>query len=205
MAQWALSTDVDLKPFIYVYELPPEYNEAFKALPAGWHSDQYDCALPPSLNTAACLRTADPLPGAPRAPPACLQSGGGPPPCTRAPGADGARRRRAVDITLHEYLLNSTRRQRDPDKASIFFMPVYLARLFNWFWTRQHCKSEADSPLSCMKEPDVRPARAPAPHRPHTRSRPACSPGSPTALPPAASCRHLLRARRTAPAGRSGA
>ena len=45
VSQWALA-DVDLKPFIYVYELPPEYNEAFKALPAGWHSDQYDCALP---------------------------------------------------------------------------------------------------------------------------------------------------------------
>lgn len=45
VAQWALA-DVDLKPFIYVYDLPTEYNEAFKALPAGWHSDQYDCALP---------------------------------------------------------------------------------------------------------------------------------------------------------------
>ena len=45
VAQWALA-DVDLKPFIYVYDLPNEYNEAFKALPAGWHSDQYDCALP---------------------------------------------------------------------------------------------------------------------------------------------------------------
>ena len=45
VAQWALA-NVDLKPFIYVYDLPPEYNEAFKALPAGWHSDQYDCALP---------------------------------------------------------------------------------------------------------------------------------------------------------------
>ena len=47
VAQWALA-DVDLKPFIYVYDLPPEYNEAFKGLPAGWHSDQYDCALPAS-------------------------------------------------------------------------------------------------------------------------------------------------------------
>ena len=45
VAQWALA-DVDLKPFVYVYELPPAYNVAFKALPAGWHSEQYDCALP---------------------------------------------------------------------------------------------------------------------------------------------------------------
>lgn len=45
VAQWALA-DVDLKPFIYVYELPPEYNVAFNGLPAGWHSEQYDCELP---------------------------------------------------------------------------------------------------------------------------------------------------------------
>ena len=48
VAQWALA-DVDLKPFIYVYELPPEYNVAFNGLPAGWHSEQYDCALPDEL------------------------------------------------------------------------------------------------------------------------------------------------------------
>jgi len=103
---------------------------------------------------AACLHT-------PAWHTACLNTGCGVLSGTYAAGADGAGRRRAVDITLHEYLLNSTRRQRDPEKASIFFMPVYLARLFNWFWTRQHCKSEADSPLTCMKEPDVRPPRAP--------------------------------------------
>ena len=50
VAQWALA-DVDLKPFIYVYELPPEYNVAFKLLPAGWHSEQYDCALPRMLSS----------------------------------------------------------------------------------------------------------------------------------------------------------
>ena len=53
VAQWALA-DVDLKPFIFVYDLPPEYNEAFKALPAGWHSDQYDCALPASAQSRPC-------------------------------------------------------------------------------------------------------------------------------------------------------
>ena len=63
----------------------------------------------------------------------------------------------AVDITLHEYLLNSPQRERDPEKASIFFVPVYLARLFNWFWTRQHCTPESTDPLTCMREPDVRP------------------------------------------------
>lgn len=35
-------------------------------------------------------------------------------------------------------------------------MPVYLARLFNWFWTRQHCTPESTDPLTCMHEPDVR-------------------------------------------------
>ena len=45
----------------------------------------------------------------------------------------------------------------DPDQASMFFVPVYLAKLFNWFWTRQHCTSEDQDPLSCMKEPNVRP------------------------------------------------
>ena len=63
----------------------------------------------------------------------------------------------AVDVKLHEYLLKSSLRQMDPDKASIFFVPVYLAKLFNWFWTRQHCTSEDQDPLSCMKEPNVRP------------------------------------------------
>ena len=52
VAQWAMSATVDLKPFIYIYDLPPEYNQAFKQLPAGWHSEQYDCALP--CNDPAC-------------------------------------------------------------------------------------------------------------------------------------------------------
>ena len=55
VAQWALA-DIDLKPFIYVYELPPEYNVAFNALPAGWHSEQYDCALPHDAE-APCRHT----------------------------------------------------------------------------------------------------------------------------------------------------
>ena len=38
----------------------------------------------------------------------------------------------------------------------MFFVPVYLARLFNWFWTRQHCTPESTDPLTCMSEPDVR-------------------------------------------------
>ena len=66
----------------------------------------------------------------------------------------------AVDMTLHEYLLNSTQRQQDPDKASIFFVPVYLARLFNWFWTRQHCTPESADPLTCMPDANVRPLRS---------------------------------------------
>ena len=65
----------------------------------------------------------------------------------------------AVDMTLHEYLLNSTQRQRDPDKASVFFVPVYLARLFNWFWTRQHCTPASADPLTCMPDANVRPLR----------------------------------------------
>ena len=65
----------------------------------------------------------------------------------------------AVDVKLHEYLLKSPQRQMDPDSASIFFVPVYLAKLFNWFWTRQHCTSEDQDPLSCMKEPNVRPTQ----------------------------------------------
>ena len=69
-------------------------------------------------------------------------------------------RRAAVDVKLHEYLLKSPQRQMDPDKASIFFVPVYLAKLFNWFWTRQHCTTRDQDPLSCMKEPNVRTRRA---------------------------------------------
>ena len=67
-------------------------------------------------------------------------------------------RRVAVDVKLHEYLLKSPQRQMDPDKASMFFVPVYLAKLFNWFWTRQHCTSKDQDPLSCMKEANVRPS-----------------------------------------------
>ena len=48
VAQWALA-DVDLKPFIYVYELPPEHNIAFKALPAGWHSEHLGPVMPCAL------------------------------------------------------------------------------------------------------------------------------------------------------------
>jgi len=128
---------------------PPRLNAvACPQRPAARRATRAACLHTACLHTA-CLHTA------------CLNTGCGVLSGTHAAVADGARRRRAVDITLHEYLLNSTRRQRDPEKASIFFMPVYLARLFNWFWTRQHCKSEADSPLTCMKEPDVRPPRAP--------------------------------------------
>ena len=50
----------------------------------------------------------------------------------------------------------SPSRVRDPELASVFFMPVYLAKLFNWFWTRQHCTSADDDPLTCMKDENVR-------------------------------------------------
>ena len=46
---------VDLKPFIYIYDLPPEYNQAFKQLPAMWHSEQYDCA--PPCQAPVCMET----------------------------------------------------------------------------------------------------------------------------------------------------
>ena len=71
--------------------------------------------------------------------------------------------RAAVDVKLHEYLLKSPRRQMDPDSASIFFVPVYLAKLFNWFWTRKHCETADQDQLSCMKEPNVRLRRAHVP------------------------------------------
>ena len=40
---------------------------------------------------------------------------------------------------------------------------MYLARLFNWFWTRQHCSAESTDPLTCMREPDVRLCTVPLP------------------------------------------
>ena len=46
VAGWAAEPVVNLDPFIYVYDLPPEYNKAFLKLPAAWHSEQYDCAPP---------------------------------------------------------------------------------------------------------------------------------------------------------------
>ena len=73
VAQWALA-DVKLKPFIYVYELPAEYNEAFKALPAGWHSDQYDCALPAPAQGRCPLQGQRVAAAAARTQPGCVSA-----------------------------------------------------------------------------------------------------------------------------------
>jgi hypothetical protein len=38
----------------------------------------------------------------------------------------------AMELALHEWLLDSKLRTRDPAKASLFFVPVYLSSLFLW-------------------------------------------------------------------------
>ena len=59
----------------------------------------------------------------------------------------------ADDVKLHEHFLRSSLRTRDPDAATLFFVPVYLGRLFNWFWQRPHCDEEdAPEPPMCRSE-----------------------------------------------------
>ena len=44
---------------------------------------------------------------------------------------------------LHKHLLGSPVSTRDPARASIFFIPVYLGRLFNHHWQRYSDPSDA--------------------------------------------------------------
>ncbi|CAL8466706.1 g6242 [Coccomyxa elongata] len=69
------------KEFIYIYDLPSEFNEDLKELPVQWHPEQYD-----------------------------------------------------YDQVLHRHFSNSVLRTDDPEKAQLFFIPVYLGRHYNWFW-----------------------------------------------------------------------
>lgn len=56
-------------------------------------------------------------------------------------------------MKLHEHFLRSSLRTHDPDAATLFFVPVYLGRLFNWFWQRPHCDEEdAREPPMCRSE-----------------------------------------------------
>ena len=56
-------------------------------------------------------------------------------------------------MKLHEHFLGSGLRTRDPDAATLFFVPVYLGRLFNWFWQRPHCgEADAPPPPMCREE-----------------------------------------------------
>ena len=72
----------------------------------------------------------------------------------RQPQAHTARARaRADDVKLHEHFLRSSLRTRNPDEASLFFVPVYLGRLFNWFWGCPHCDDpDAPPPPMCRRE-----------------------------------------------------
>lgn len=59
----------------------------------------------------------------------------------------------ADDVKLHEHFLGSGLRTRDPDAATLFFIPAYLGRLFNWFWQRPHCgEADAPPPPMCREE-----------------------------------------------------
>ena len=68
---------------------------------------------------------------------------------------------RADDVALHEHFLRSALRTRDPDAASLFFVPVYLGRLFNWFWGRPPCDEEDAPPPPLCRREQVRGAPAP--------------------------------------------
>ena len=69
-------------------------------------------------------------------------------------------RARADDVALHEHFLRSALRTRDPDAASLFFVPVYLGRLFNWFWGRPSCDEEDAPPPPLCRREQVRGAQA---------------------------------------------
>ncbi|KAK9819148.1 hypothetical protein WJX81_000453 [Elliptochloris bilobata] len=57
------------------------------------------------------------------------------------------------DVKLHEHFLRSRLRTRDPAAATLFFVPVYLGRLFNWYWQRPQCDEEdAPRPPMCREE-----------------------------------------------------
>ena len=51
--------------------------------------------------------------------------------------------------------MQSSLRTRDPGAATLFFIPVYLGRLFNWFWQRPHCDEEGAPPPPMCREEQV--------------------------------------------------
>ena len=61
---------------------------------------------------------------------------------------------------LHQHLLQSSVRTRDPDRAQLFFIPVYLGRHYNWFWQQWSSPGHAwevhkdclptDTPVECF-------------------------------------------------------
>ena len=58
-------------------------------------------------------------------------------------------------MRLHEHFLRSRLRTRDPGAATLFFIPAYLGRLFNWFWQRPHCDEEGAPPPPMCREEQV--------------------------------------------------
>ena len=80
----------------------------------------------------------------------------------------------ADDVKLHEHFLESSLRTRDPDAATLFFIPAYLGRLFNWFWQRPQCDEEgAPPPPMCREEQVIPPLRTIISRKcsPHVRRR----------------------------------
>jgi hypothetical protein len=41
------------------------------------------------------------------------------------------------DVHIHRHLLNSPVRTHDPDKARLFYLPLYLSKRLNWFWNKR--------------------------------------------------------------------
>ena len=65
---------------------------------------------------------------------------------------------------LHRHFSKSAVRTEDPEKAQLFFIPVYLGRHYNWFWQQWSAPGKAwDVSRDCQPHHTPRRCLSPAP------------------------------------------
>lgn len=119
------------KEFVYVYDLPSQFNEDLTDLPVQWHPEQYDydqvrftLALLSQIAAPAYILTC-------------------PYPCTSALTLCKRPNNGSLVQVLHRHFSKSAVRTEDPEKAQLFFIPVYLGRHYNWFWQQWSAPGKA--------------------------------------------------------------